>query len=309
VTAADELNRIVSLVADMSRRSDGAATLAELAEAHDTTVQQVQTDIRTLTVLGDDPEADWLLSLQVTQEGDRVELWCGGPFRRPIRFTPDELLAIQLGLATEPDAVSDGLSDELAALLEAEPSKDDPPPYCLGAMDGDSGVIGLVQRAIHDYRKLEMVYAGEGDHEGTARVIQPHDLVSWEGRSYVIAWCEHREGWRNFRADRVIEACLATDTFEEREDFVPMDDPASVFSAPDDGVDEVRVRFSPLIARWLLERYPEAVQSDDGAAVVTYQCADIGWIVRYVLQYGPEAEVIEPEVYRGAMRRAVVQNS
>jgi predicted DNA-binding transcriptional regulator YafY len=33
----------------------------------------------------------------------------------------------------------------------------------------------------------------------------------------------------------------------------------------------------------------------------------MGWLVRYVLQYGPEAEVLEPEVYRNAVRRAVVQ--
>lgn len=41
------------------------------------------------------------------------------------------------------------------------------------------------------------------------------------------------------------------------------------------------------------------------AAVVTYQCADVGWIVRHVLQYGPEAEVIEPEVCWDAVRGAV----
>ena len=91
MTAADQLNRIVSLVADMSRRGDGAVTLAELAEAQDTTVHQVQADIRTLTALDNDPGADWLLALQVTQEGDRVELWSGGPFRRPVRLAPDEL--------------------------------------------------------------------------------------------------------------------------------------------------------------------------------------------------------------------------
>jgi predicted DNA-binding transcriptional regulator YafY len=31
----------------------------------------------------------------------------------------------------------------------------------------------------------------------------------------------------------------------------------------------------------------------------------VDWLVRRVLEYGPEAEVLEPAAYREAMRRAV----
>lgn len=104
MTAAEQLNRIVQLVAELTRREREArppATLRELAARFGTTVAQIQSDIRTLTLLGDDPNADWLLSLRVSQEGETVRLSSAGPFRRPIRFTPDELLALKVGLATE----------------------------------------------------------------------------------------------------------------------------------------------------------------------------------------------------------------
>ena len=38
---------------------------------------------------------------------------------------------------------------------------------------------------------------------------------------------------------------------------------------------------------------------------MTYQVADPHWIVRHVLQYGAEAEVLEPEEVRGWVRGVV----
>ncbi|MCJ7628685.1 MAG: WYL domain-containing protein, partial [Longimicrobiales bacterium] len=67
---------------------------------------------------------------------------------------------------------------------------------------------------------------------------------------------------------------------------------------------EVRVRYSAAVARWIAEK--EAVEpSLDGSLTLTYQVADPHWIVRHVLQYGPEAEVLEPEAVRGWVRGAV----
>jgi predicted DNA-binding transcriptional regulator YafY len=39
--------------------------------------------------------------------------------------------------------------------------------------------------------------------------------------------------------------------------------------------------------------------------VDTFQASSVEWLVRRVLEYGAEAEVLEPVSYREAMRRAV----
>jgi predicted DNA-binding transcriptional regulator YafY len=75
--------------------------------------------------------------------------------------------------------------------------------------------------------------------------------------------------------------------------------------SPSVGVDEVTIRFSPVISRWVFERYPEAKDCGNGHAEVTFKTASVGWLVRTVLQYGAEAEVLGPPAYREAMRRAV----
>ncbi len=310
-TASAQLNRIGTVVAELSRReAEGKEplTLAQVANAHATSVEQIQRDVRTLTQASDDPETEWLQSISIWQEGDRLSVSSRGPFRRPIRFTPEELTAIQVGLATEPGR-RPGLSVELASLLHGDGGGE--PPIAVGATagSGETEVADLAHRGMDEHRLLSILYAGGHDRVGKPRVVEPHQVLFAEGRAYIVAWCRTGGGWRNFRADRVLDAMLEGGTFTPRADFEPFAAGQAVFRADADDVDHVTVRFSPRIARWLEERYPDAKREKDGSAVVTYRVADPAWLVRHVLQYGPDAEVLEPAEYREAVWRAVVREA
>ncbi len=59
----------------------------------------------------------------------------------------------------------------------------------------------------------------------------------------------------------------------------------------------IKVRYSPRIARWIAER--EGVAPDaDGSLTIEHPLADAEWGVRHVLQYGPEAEILDPPALR-----------
>jgi proteasome accessory factor C len=135
-------------------------------------------------------------------------------------------------------------------------------------------------------------------------VVQVHDVVLAEGVAYLVAWCELRADWRKFRCDRILEAELLADTFEPRDDAPAIATRDDLFTAPADGVDEVRVRVSGGIARWVRERY-DVEEAGDGSVVLTVRTASVDWLVRMVLYYGDQAEVLGPPAYREAMRRAV----
>ena len=296
-TSSEQLNRIVGLVADLTRQSrEGAesAGLDEVASRFGATRSQIQGDIRTLTLLGDDPDADWLLSLSVWQEGDRISLASGGPFQRPLSFTGDELVAMQIGL-TQVEDDAKGLSHSLAKILNTA----DPVTNVLSGRGRVSpSVRNLVLSAITDRRKLEIRYTGERSLGGVKRVIHPYQVLEQEGQGYVVAWCELADGWRHFRVDRILDAVPAEEYYQPRPDFTPADDSF----APPAETTAVKVRFSPAIARWLKERHPAAESAPEGGIVVTYQVANPEWLIRYVLQYGPEAEIVGPESFRELMR-------
>ena len=64
----------------------------------------------------------------------------------------------------------------------------------------------------------------------------------------------------------------------------------------------LRVRYSSRIARWIAEREGKPL-GEDGSLVVEHPLADSEWAVRHVLQYGPDAEVLEPDEIRAELQR------
>ena len=68
---------------------------------------------------------------------------------------------------------------------------------------------------------------------------------------------------------------------------------------------EVRVRFTPQAAPYLRERFGEDVRSlPDGAVEVQVAGDSERWLTQWVLSFGGDAEVIEPDWARVAVARA-----
>jgi len=305
-TAALQMNRIVQLVAELSRHVDAdgdGVPIAEVAERLGVSPAQIGRDLRTLTDASESLDVEWLQSLNIWQEGDRISASSRGPFRRPLRFTPLEVLAIQIGIALEVDGAAP-LSAEFARLLVA--AEDGPRRISLAPScgEGEQEVAELAQRAVAERRVLTILYAGEHDLGSAARSVEPHQVLNADGRWYLVAWCRKSEGWRHFRADRVIDVFLEDETFAVRPEHHDLETPAETLRRDAPPV-PVRVRFAPAIARWLAERYPHGRPLPDGGLEVEFPVLEPHWLVRHILQYGADAEIIEPPAIRALMRRVL----
>ncbi|WP_067179487.1 helix-turn-helix transcriptional regulator [Microtetraspora niveoalba] len=66
----------------------------------------------------------------------------------------------------------------------------------------DVDVLTALTAACRDHERLRFDYTG---HDGSAseRFVEPHRLVSRDGRWYLVAWDLGRGDWRVFRADRI----------------------------------------------------------------------------------------------------------
>lgn len=299
--AAERLNRIVSLVAELSRRADedGAGVpLDEIATHFDASVSDIEADVRALTALGESAADDWLLSFGIWQEGDRLGCSSGGPYRRPVRLTPEEVLALRVGLAADP-AGAGMLSPALAEALLAAGDDSAPtvavaPPGC-----GLDRMSDLLLDAVRDRGRVRLHYLGPDDHQPSERVIHPYRVLAFQDWLYLVAWCQASFGWRRFRLDRIQSAERLAGGFEPRPDDEVAREASTVFSDPESGeVEEVRVRFAPHVARWLAERHPEAERGADGSLTVCYRVAGEDWLQRHILQYGDAAEILSPPGYR-----------
>jgi predicted DNA-binding transcriptional regulator YafY len=138
----------------------------------------------------------------------------------PLMFAEDEIEALVLGSRWVAERADDRLAgaarDALAKIAAVLP------PDLRGDLDGNALLVGpgapivagaieltAVRRAIRAERKLTITYRA-GDARETARTIWPFALAFFDRVRVVVAWCELRQGFRHFRADRIV-ALASTD--------------------------------------------------------------------------------------------------
>lgn len=125
-------------------------------------------------------------------------------------FSEDEAEALVLGarwVARRGDpplaaAVNDVLAKVAAVLPAARRAELESTGLLVGPGGTDGADMTLVRRAIRLEQKLDIGYR---DLEGTPtlRTIWPIALTHFDRARVVVAWCELREDFRHFRADRI----------------------------------------------------------------------------------------------------------
>ncbi|TIT83505.1 MAG: YafY family transcriptional regulator, partial [Mesorhizobium sp.] len=130
----------------------------------------------------------------------------------PLMFTDEEIEAIVLGsrwVAKQPDArlsaaATDALA-KIAAVLPADLREDlDATTLLVGpSAEATEGIdLSLVRQAIRDERKLGFLYRDAAGVQ-SRRMVWPFALGFFDKVRIVVAWCETRQDFRHFRADRI----------------------------------------------------------------------------------------------------------
>ncbi len=158
-------------------------------------------------------------------------------------------------------------------------------------------------------RRVLVRYRSLSSNRIRQRRIHPYHLFNHRGDWYVAAWDELRKQVRIFALHRVRRATLTTESYEVERGFDFRAYMADAF-AIQKGEKTVRVaiRFAPRQARWIRERRwhrsARVQEGLDGSLVLQLRIAETSEIRRWVLQFGSEAEVLEP----ASLRRAVAED-
>ena len=308
-TAASQLERLLYILPAAAR--SGGASYAELAQALGVPEERVRRDIEDLTAREYYHPAGTGDDLQVTMGADRVEVWTKGDFLRPVRLSPREALALALGfrvvaadLGDDARAAFVARAERLERALTAVPPDALLPGWGLGGIAGSPDPKrGVLVEAAREGRRCRFRYLKAGADAPEAREVEPYVVVHAEGQWYALGRAPEHDAMRAFRLDRILEVEPTDERFEPPESF-DLDAYLSgerVFFT--DVESEVEVRYSPRVAPWIVERGWGEAQAD-GSVVVRHVVADPGWVVRHVLQFAGEAEVVGPPEVRRAVRSA-----
>lgn len=161
--------------------------------------------------------------------GYRLE---AGAHLPPLLFDDEQAVALALALqsAAAGTTVAEDAARALATLRQVMPPRlrhrvdllritaVRPPATDSDASEVDAHILLEVSRAIHAREELRFDYApGAGGSADDVRRVEPHHLVTWRHRWYLVAFDPHREDWRTFRVDRLRPRTPTGPRFDRRE--------------------------------------------------------------------------------------------
>lgn len=161
-----------------------------------------------------------------------------------------------------------------------------------------------VQRGVVNRRVLQLNYRGRERREETVRQVEPLGVVFYGGAWYVVAWCRLRQGFRQFRIDRIRELTVTEESFPHRPDFSLTEH----LKREADAQQAIPARI------WLAEAVQGKARSESYATLIPGKSRDGGtefslytysieWLARWLFCFGPDAVAIAPKELRQLVKK------
>jgi predicted DNA-binding transcriptional regulator YafY len=201
----DTSQRLLKLLTLLQARPDW--TGQELAERLGVTARTVRNDVERLRRLDYPVHAS-------PGVGGGYRLGSGTALP-PLLLDDDEAVAVAVGLRTAAGGAVTGIEEtSLRALAKLEQVLPSRLRHRVNALHSamttipgegptvDPGVLTAIATATRDRERLRFDYRHR-DGPDSVRDVEPHRMVCWGRRWYLVAWDAARQQWRTFRVDRM----------------------------------------------------------------------------------------------------------
>ncbi len=314
------LERQWILLRTLSARRYGA-TLRELADEYGVSQKTIHRDLKLLRDLGFPVSP---------REGERGrQHWTakfdgGGP---PLSFDVSEVLALYVGRTLlEPLAGTVFWEATHSAFRKIKATLGEPALKYLDQLAGvifrtsfgdssygeKSQLIDNLMVAVEDRRITFITYQSARATEPLTYDVYPYGLVFHRGGLYLVAHSQQHNEIRTFKLDRISDVSLETLTFQKPGHFDLQEylrHSLGIYHT-DAEPQRVVVRFAPEVARYVEEHRWHADQklkrNDDGSLLVEFELGSLEEVESWVLSFGAQAIVEEPEELRERIRNAAV---
>lgn len=173
-------------------------------------------------------------------------------------------------------------------------------PYWLYASahdeDDHEGRWYELSEAVAKQKSVFMEYYVPSRDEVTKRKVNPLGLVYYTDHWNLIAFDHLREGIRNFRLDRIHTMHVSFERFEPPEGFDLEEHLQERGESPANR--RIRIHFEhhvyPAARRGIPAPIEEEHEDEDGTTV-TFYFENLEYVARWLLRYGQQARVLEPE--------------
>lgn len=234
----------------------------------------------------------------------------------PLLFDEEQAVAVAIALQTAATGIS-GVEESalraLATVRQVMPARlrrrvDALEVTRLASGRGSPNVAAerllVVGSAVRDREVLRFGYTAKDGRE-TMRRVEPHRLVSWGRRWYVVSWDLERADWRSFRVDRLVPKTPTGPRFTPRD---LSDEQVEQMLRPQSQEPVWPVRGTVLmhapveeVARWLPPYQGTVTARDEHTCLVELGSWTYGALVGWLLLFESDFEVVAPPELRDAV--------
>ncbi len=156
--------------------------------------------------------------------------------------------------------------------------------------------LTTIQQAIVNKHILQLSYFSNYNEVTTQREVEPIGLSYYGSGWHLIAFCQLRQDYRDFRVDRIQNLTLVGKVFKK--EHPSLQNYLQQFMKPTN-LEEVVILFDQQIARYLGEqKYAFGFQKEerqDGMVKMYFQIGCLQYIGRWLLSYGNSVQIEKPE--------------
>jgi len=167
------------------------------------------------------------------------------------------------------------------------------------------GVFDAVIHGLNRDRKLHITYYSVHKKEDSRRTVQPLHLILYMGNWHIFAYCELKKDIRDFALSRIEDVQVLDEPVEEQYKTIDIKKKIErsygiFFEGPET---RVVLRFSSVVSDYVREQvwFPgqKVIDDPEGEGIIlTFAVTDFREVAREVLQFGADAEVLEPKELR-----------
>lgn len=183
------------------------------------------------------------------------------------------------------------------------------PVYPQSGAKTESEIVDCLADSIERNKRMSVVYCSQRSGETKALLIDPYALVFRRHNWYLIAFSHSHGRTIQLKLVRIVKAAKTGESFQLPHDFSVDSFYAKSWEIWTGGEEQlVRVKFSPRVARIIREtkRHPtqELQDTPDGGVIFSVRVSGIEEIGFWILSWGGDAEVIEPDELRTSINEA-----
>lgn len=285
-----KIDRLIGILSILLQKDK--MTAQELAEKFEVSRRTILRDIEALSMAG-------IPILSEQGQGGGISIMEGYKVDRTV-LSSEEMKAILTGLQSL-DSVSGTnryrqLMEKISVDGSAAMNLDNHIIVDLSNWDkaAVSDKIELIKAAMEQNEKITFHYFSPNGE--SRRIIEPYHLVFQWSNWYVWGYCTQREDYRMFKLTRMTELAMANEKSADR--LVPKYVCDKLRHT--NGEIEITVKFDDSVKWRIIDEYGMDIlgYDENGNIMVTFTWSDIPAFYRYILSFGDQAEIIEPEKYR-----------